>query len=262
MSGITTIGIIGGHGWMGRALGTALLNSKQITPENLLVSSRSGGNAYDAWPGVQDLRDNQALVDRADLIVLSVRPDQLGSLTLSVSDKPVISLLAMAPCKAIANRTGSQRIIRAMPNAAADIGEAYMPWYATPEATRADRECAQQLLGSCGKARELNTEPELDYMTALTGAGPAYPALLASAMLAHAKANGIADDLAFEAVMQTLSGGCQLLSHLNTNPTDMVNRLIDYQGTTAKGLQRMMDEGFNATVMAGLTAAHAAATDR
>lgn len=59
-------------------------------------------------------------------------------------------------------------------------------------------------------------------MTALTGAGPAFPALLASAMLAHAKKRGIADDIAFEAVMQTLVGGSQLLEHLNSDPGEMV----------------------------------------
>ncbi len=78
-------------------------------------------------------------------------------------------------------------------------------------------------------------------------------------MLAHAKEMGIADDIAFEAVMQTLVGGSRLLEHLNSDPKDMVNRLIEYRGTTAKGLQRMIDGGFQSTVLSGLNAAYQAA---
>jgi pyrroline-5-carboxylate reductase len=244
---------------MGRALGLALLEKGILTPDKLLISSRSGGDTYSAWPEVRDIRDNQELVDHSDLIVLSVRPEHLDELSLSAGNKPVVSLLAMASCETIKHHTGSERIIRAMPNAAAQIGQAYMPWYATPETTKADRAIAQQLLNSCGKARELSTEQELEYMTALSGGGPAYPALLASAMLANAKANGIDDEIAHEAVMQTLAGGSWLLSHLNAAPTDMVNRLIDYRGTTAKGLQALIDQGFQDVVSAGLDSAHNAA---
>lgn len=255
----SVVGIIGGHGWMGRALGLALLNQGLVSPSQLVVSSRSGGDAYDAWPEVRCVHDNHDLLALADLVVLSVRPDQLPALDLPVGDKPVISLLAMVSSAELARKTGSERIIRAMPNAAAQIGEAYMPWHASAATSRADRAAAQQLLSSCGKARELASEQDLDYMTALTGAGPAFPALLASAMLAHAKEMGITDAIAFEAVMQTLVGGSRLLEHLNTDPEDMVNRLIEYRGTTAQGLQCMIDKGFQSTVLAGLDAAYQAA---
>jgi pyrroline-5-carboxylate reductase len=46
---------------------------------------------------------------------------------------------------------------------------------------------------------------------------------------------------------------------LNTDPKHMVDRLIDYRGTTAKGLQGMIEQGFREAVMSGLSAAHRAA---
>ncbi|MFC3284131.1 pyrroline-5-carboxylate reductase family protein [Litchfieldella rifensis] len=261
MSQNTVIGIIGGHGWMGRALGLSLLEQGVVSAGQLVVSSRSGsGDAYRDWPDVRCVKDNRELVALADVIVLSVRPEDLASVDIEAQDKLVISLLAMASLQAISSQVGSRRVVRAMPNAAAEIRRAYFPWYASQQVTEADRQLVQALLESCGKARELPAERDLDYLTALSGAGPAYPALLAQAMLEHAKGMGIADDIAREAVMQTLVGGSLLLEKLGDDPGDMVERLIAYDGTTSKGLRTMIDGGIEQIIHRGLAEAHQAAS--
>ncbi|EPC02773.1 hypothetical protein L861_23455 [Litchfieldella anticariensis FP35 = DSM 16096] len=261
MSQDAVIGIVGGHGWMGRSLGIALLEQGIVSARQLVVSSRSGsGDAYRDWPDVRCVKDNQELVDLTDVIVLSVRPQDLASVNIAAHDKLVISLLAMASLQEISGQVGSRRVVRAMPNAAAEIRRAYFPWHASQQVSEADRQLVQALLESCGKARELPTERDLDYMTALSGAGPAYPALLAQSMLEHARQMGIADDIALEAVMQTLVGGSLLLERLGDDPGDMVERLISYDGTTAKGLRTMIDGGIEQIIHRGLAAAHQAAS--
>ncbi|MFC3285752.1 pyrroline-5-carboxylate reductase family protein [Litchfieldella rifensis] len=261
MSQNAVIGIIGGHGWMGRALGLSLLEQGVVSAGQLVVSSRSGsGDAYRDWPDVRCVKDNRELVALADVIVLSVRPQDLASVDIEAHDKLVISLLAMASLQAISRQVGSRRVVRAMPNAAAEIRRAYFPWYASQQVSDADRQLVQALLASCGKARELPAERDLDYLTALSGAGPAYPALLAQSMREHARQMGIADDIAREAVMQTLVGGSLLLERLGGDPSDMVERLIAYDGTTAQGLRTMIDEGIGQAIHRGLDAAHQAAS--
>ncbi|MDI5933142.1 pyrroline-5-carboxylate reductase dimerization domain-containing protein [Halomonas sp. LN1S58] len=261
MSQDAVIGIIGGHGWMGRSLGMALLEQNVVSPERLVISSRSGrGEAYRDWPDVRCVKDSRALVALADVIVLSVRPEDLASLDIEADDKLVISLLAMASLQEVASQVGSHRVVRAMPNAAAEIRRAYFPWYASSQVSAADKRLVHALLASCGTARELPAERDLDYLTALSGAGPAYPALLAQSMLEHARGMGLSDEIAREAVMQTLVGGSLLLEKLGTDPGDMVERLIAYDGTTAKGLRTMMDEGIAQAIHSGLDAAHRAAS--
>ncbi len=261
MSSDRVIGIIGGQGWMGQSLGRALLERKVVSPEQLVISSRSGsGEAYRDWPEVRCVEDNQELVDLADVIVLSIRPEDLASVDIAAHDKLVISLLAMASLQEVSSQLGSRRVVRAMPNAAAEIRRAYFPWYASQPVTEADKRLVQALLESCGAARELPTERDLDYLTALSGAGPAYPALLAQSMLEHARQMGIADDIALEAVMQILVGGSLLLERMGTEPGDMVERLISYDGTTAEGLRTMIDGGIHQTIHRGLAAAHRAAS--
>ncbi|MAO49529.1 MAG: NAD(P)-binding domain-containing protein [Halomonas sp.] len=261
MSQSEVVGIIGGHGWMGRALGLSLLERRIISADQLVVSSRSeNNNAYQDWPDVRRVKSNSELVELADVIVLSIRPDDLVSLNINANGKLVISLLAMASSEKIVSQVGSSRVIRAMPNAAAEIQRAYFPWYASEQVTEEDKQLVQTLLESCGKARELPEESNLDYLTALSGAGPAYPALLAQSMLEHAKQMDIADDIAQEAVMQTLVGGSLLLEQLGADPKEMVERLIAYNGTTAKGLSSMIEQGFHEAVHHGLTNAYRAAS--
>lgn len=261
MSQGPVIGIIGGNGWMGRSLGVALLERHVVPADRLVVTSRSGSSeAYRDWPDVRCVRDNRELAALADIIVLSVRPEDLPDVDIEAQDKLVISLLAMASSQEVSRQVGSRRVVRAMPNAAAEIRRAYFPWYASEQVSEADKRLVQALLESCGTARELPTEGDLDYLTALSGAGPAYPALLAQAMQEHARQNGIPDDIALEAVMQTLVGGSLLLEQLGTDPGDMVERLIAYDGTTAKGLRTMIDGGIHQTIHRGLAAAHRAAS--
>lgn len=255
------VGIIGGHGWMGRSLGVALLEENVVPACRLIVSSRSGsGTAYQDWPDVRCVKENHELIALADVIILSVRPEDLHGLDIKAYGKLVVSLLAMVSAQEIATRLGSQRVVRAMPNAAVEIRRAYFPWYASEQVTAADKQLVQTFLESCGTARELTSEHDLDYMTALSGAGPAYPAFLAQSMLEHARQMGITDEIAFEAVMQTLVGGSLLLEWLGSDPGDMVERLIAYDGITAKGLRTMREEGISHAIHCGLNAAHRAAT--
>lgn len=256
----TVIGIIGGQGWMGRSFGRAMLESGDFPAERLMISSRSGqGEAFRDWPEVRCLEDNQALVDRVDVVVLSVRPQDLDAIEIDACGKLVISLLAMTSLEAIIQRLGSRRVVRAMPNAAAEIRRAYFPWYAAPEVGGGDRELVQRLLASCGSAREVLAERDLDYLTALSGAGLAYPALLAQALLTHARQAEIDDEVAREAVLETLVGGALLLEREDVDPSKMVERLIAYEGTTSTGLRSMIDGGFERVVHRGLNEAYRAA---
>lgn len=258
----TVIGIIGGHGWMGRSLGLAWLEQDLLPATRLVVTSRSGGDSYRDWPEVRCMTDNRELADLADIIVLAVRPQELADIDIAVPGKLVISLLAMASLEEVARQVGSRRVVRAMPNAAVEIRRAYFPWYAGEEVTEADRRRVQQLLESCGKARELPTERDLDYLTALSGSGPAYPALLAQGMYEHALEMGIAEDIALEAVMGTLVGGSLVLESKEELPSEMINKLLSYNGTTAGGLKVMIDGGFKTLVKQGLSASYSAANKR
>jgi pyrroline-5-carboxylate reductase len=226
----------------------------------LVLSSRSGGvSGFDAWPAVRVTRDNRQLAQRAEVIVLSVRPEQFADVSIEAAGKLVISFMAGVSLDTLSARTGSQRIIRAMPNAAADIRQSYTPWFATELVTAADKAFTQAMFEACGSTDEVTSEAQLDYLTGLVGSGAAYPALLAEAMLAHALARGLPRQVAERAVRGVVVGASQLLGRDGMPPAEMLQAMLDYRGTTAAGLQAMIDTGFKTAVDAGLDAAEAAA---
>lgn len=253
-----TLGIIGGNGWLGSALGRAALAGGLIQAEALIVTGSRHGSRYDDWPGVI-AADDAALIEKADVVVLSVRPEQFEALAAPLGDRLVISLMAGVSLAALHHATGSDRLVRAMPNAAAAIGRSWTPWCATPAVDARERAFVGTLLSTCGAVEAFEDEAHIDYLTALTGSGPAFPALLAEALIDHARAQGIEASVAQRAVLESLAGSLALMREDESAPGDVVKRFLDYGGVTTEGLNAMIEGGLREAVSQGVSAAHRAA---
>nr|MDQ2705040.1 pyrroline-5-carboxylate reductase [Pseudomonadota bacterium] len=84
------------------------------------------------------------------------------------------------------------------------------------------------------------------------GSGPAFPALLAAAMVDHAVAFGLSREIAERAATTVLTGTGRLLEHRPESPDRVVDIFLRYRGTTAAGIEAMRDAGFDRSVAAGL----------
>lgn len=247
------VGIIGGLGWIGRSLGRALIETGRIAAGDLVILTRAGqpGEFYGhkvAWANsVADL------VAQADVIVVSVRPQDWPALDLQAQGKLVISVMAGVPLRALPSRT-----IRALPNAAAELRQSYTPWFAGPGVTAEDRATATQILTAIGTCDALDSEHQIDLMTATAGAGPAYSALLARAIIGFLQAEGVRPEVAQRSAEAMICGAAPLMAGKMAEVEDLVQVFLDYKGTTAAGLTRAMELGFEQAVKAAL----AAATDK
>jgi pyrroline-5-carboxylate reductase len=244
-----TLGIIGGTGWLGRAIAEALLETGFISPANLLVSNRTGNGAW--RPEVRVLADNQQLVMLSDVVVLSIRPEQFHDLQLDASGKLVISLMAGIPAAAISAATGAE-VVRAMPNAAVEIRQSYTPWFSASSLDEQDRRWVQRLFECVGAADEVPSEDCIDYLSALSGTGPAFAAMLHRALASQAVAAGIPEAIAQRAAQGVVVGGGQMLA--SRDPREMIEALMAYRGVTAAVLQSMADQGIDAIVGRALQA--------
>lgn len=253
MDGSVRIGIIGGNGWIGGALARAVIGAGLLQPSRLTLSCRSA--PPDWLPDATWTQDNQALVDRADVVILSVRPQDWPRIDISANDKLVVSVMAGIPITAIAARTGALRVARALPNAAADVGKSYTPWTASPAVTAADRSIIRGIFNTCGVEDEAPREADIDYLTGHSGTGPAYPALLATAMMRDAVAHGLPESMARRAVVSVLVGAGRLFEKTCENPADTVAAFVNYRGVTAAAIEAMLAGGFQDLISAGLAAA-------
>jgi pyrroline-5-carboxylate reductase len=246
-------GIIGGNGWLGNAMADAAVASGFIDPAHLTCSARSGSRGKVEIPGIYWTRDNAELAARSDVIVLSVRPDQFQAVDIDARGKVIVSVMAAVPASIIARRTNTDRVIRALPNAAASIRKSFTPWFAAKTADATTKQLVERFLTTFGEASEVAEERHIEYCVGLTGSGAAFPALLAQAMIAHAVSQGLSADFARRAVEGVVVNASQLITGLN--PTLIVNEMIEYRGTTAAALTEMTQRGFYGTINGGLEAA-------
>jgi len=247
------IGVIGGGGWLGGAIAQNVLDSGIAPAEHLTLSYRS--TRPSRFPGARWTSDNQELADLSDVIVVSVRPADWPALALSARGKLVISVMAGITLDELLTRSKTDRAVRALPNAAAEVGKSYTPWVASPGVTAEDRRFVKRLFDACGTGEEIPGEGELDYLTGLSGSGPAFPALLAAAMMRDAVSRGLRPDVAQRAVNAVLVGAGRLLEKNSQSPEATVETFLAYRGTTAAAIEAMRSAGFDTAVEAGLEAA-------
>lgn len=252
---VQTVGIIGGGGWLGGAIVERGLAAEVLSAEAVIVSGRSPrGGKFAAWPELTWTSDNTDLAARSDIVILSVRPEDFGSLHLDLQGKLAISVMAGVSMQTLWRRLNTGRIIRTMPNAACEIGRSFTPWFATEHATTADRGFVEALFSTCGDQAEVATEAQLDYLSGLSGTGPAYPALLAKALLKHATERGLSEAVAMKAVRGVIAS-CSMMDNDAFDPKATVDTFLAYRGVTAAGLAKMEELGLVEVVGAGLEAA-------
>lgn len=253
MSRPLKIGVIGANGWLGGAIVQALLDADITSPEHLVLSLRSGEPAR--FPAARWTRDNQDLADSVDLIIVSVRPADWPALTVKAAGKLVISVMAGIGLEQLIAGLDSERAVRSLPNAAAEVRASFTPWIAAPAVSAEERRLVGRIFEACGRSAELGSERELDYLTGLAGSGPAFPALLATAMMRHATAHGIEAAVARQAVTHLLIGAGRLFEKNGDDPANTVEVFLDYRGTTSAAIEAMRASGFDQAVGAGLAAA-------
>lgn len=252
-SGSYKIGIIGGAGWLGSAIARSLIRVGVADKSEIAVSSRSPRPLNSE--GIYQTADNGELARIADVVIISVRPEDAHLVDVDLQGKLLISVMAGVPSELLSTRHRTRRVVRALPNAAADVGLSYTPWFASSDTSLEDRRLVGTIFDACGTQDELTREEDIDFLTGLTGTGPAYPALLAVAMYNSARSHGINEDVAVRAVNGMLIGAGGLLQDRPVHPQNTVSAFVDYKGVTAAGIEAMQRRGFIEAVDEGIKAA-------
>jgi len=251
------LGIIGATGWLGSAFGTGLLEKRLWPAEGLVLLNRSGpASAYAAFPGVTWARDATELCDLCQTIVLSVRPEDFPVAGFRPRDHLLISFMAAWPMAELQAIAPGARIVRAMPNGGATTGQSYTPWLSGTGVTADDKSLVARLMSAMGQEDEIGSEAQLHYLSALSGSGAAYPALMARAMLDHATGQGLPLPIATRAVEAVICGSAGLLAGRLAEIPALLDTYHSYRGITAAGLSAATAAGFEEAIDAALSAAY------
>ncbi len=134
-------------------------------------------NKINALKGINLAKDNRDLLNKADTVILAVKPQDLDGVLREikghVKDKLIISIAAGIPTAYIEKALGNVRVIRAMPNIAAKIGESVSCICKGKNSGDDDLDFAQQLFYYLGTTKAID-EGLMNAATAISGSGPGY----------------------------------------------------------------------------------------
>jgi len=209
--------------------------------------------------GVYTSTTNTDIIARSDAVILAVKPQVMHAVlaqlqeALSARDCLLISIAAGIPMHSLQAWThGGQAIVRCMPNTPALVQTGASALYANAQCSVAQREIAEALLNAVGISCWLDSENDMDAVTALSGSGPAYFFLLMEAMQEAAIAMGLTTDTARQLCLQTALGAATLASQSDVDVGELRRRVTSPGGTTEAALKQFASDEFNAMVARAL----------
>jgi len=199
----------------------------------------------------------------ADIVVWAVKPQAFEAAAApclgNVDSALQLSVMAGVRSAAIVAATGSERVVRAMPNTPALIGQGIAGLFARPAVTDDDRIDAEGLLASTGELIWVGEESALDAVTALSGSGPAYVFLLLEALLDAGRQMGLSAPAARRFAEQTVAGSAALAAASSESPAELRRNVTSPGGTTEAALAVLEAHGVRDSFVAAVLAARARA---
>jgi pyrroline-5-carboxylate reductase len=249
-----TIGIIG-TGNMAEALIRGLVRADVARPEQILGSDpRPERQAEMArLYGIQTSGDNLEVARRADILLLSVKPQVMPKVLAEVHSHVrrsclVISIAAGIPTLAIERWLPGVRVVRTMPNTPALVDAGATAIAAGGHATADDLAAAKRIFESVGLTVVLD-ESQMDAVTGLSGSGPAYMFLIIEALSDAGVKVGLSRYNAQALAAQTVLGAAKLLLETNEHPGRLKDMVTSPGGTAIAGLHTLEEGGLRTTLM-------------
>jgi pyrroline-5-carboxylate reductase len=251
-----------GSGAIAEAMIAGLVRQQLARPENLLASGpriERGVQLHEKY-GIQPFTDNNEAVKEANLVVLSIKPQQLSAVLKGLRDIPsdafILSVVAGAPIQKIALALKIKAVVRAMPNTPAQIGEGITVWTVSPEVNPNQKDISCRLLGALGEEIFVEDERYLDMATALSGTGPTYVFLFMEALIDAGVHMGFSHRIAEQLVVKTLSGSLAYYQNIKSHPSVLRNQVTSPGGTSAEALYYLEKAGFRTAISRAIWAAY------
>ena len=203
--------------------------------------------------------DNLAAIAQADIVVFAVKPQVLAQVLRPLygqfDDKLVISIVAGAEIATISELLGTERVVRVMPNTPALVQTGAHGSYATEQVNSTDRELASQVLAATGLTIWVNSEAQIDAVTAVSGSGPAYFFYLMESMIRAGKNLGLDEKVATALTLQTALGAAQMAITSSNTPAELRKNVTSPNGTTQAAIEVFDHAQISQNIQAALAAA-------
>ena len=251
-----------GCGKIGESLLAGLLSAQWRESSEVVASCRREERAGElrGHYGIEATLSNGEAAAGAGLVVIAVKPQDIEALlgeigpTLS-PEQTVISVAAAIRTSRIEARIApGVPVVRAMPNAPSIVHEGIAGICAGAHAGDEHLRLAEEALSHLGPVVRVG-ERYMDAVTAVSGSGPAYFALLAEAMIEAGILLGLSREISTRLVVQTMLGTAKLLRDEHIHPVELREMVISPGGTTIRAIRELEQAGVRAAFLNAINAA-------
>jgi pyrroline-5-carboxylate reductase len=251
-----------GAGTIGESLLRGLLSGGWREPGEIVATVRDEDRARELAErhGIDVTLDNAAAVAGATLVVIAVKPQDFEALLGEIGgvltpEQTVLSVAAAIPTTAIERQIADGvPVVRAMPNRPATVHEAIAGICAGAHADEEHLHLAEEALSHLGAVVRV-PERYMDAVTAVSGSGPAYLALLAEAMIEAGILLGLSREISTQLVVQTMLGTARLLRDEGIHPVELREQVTSPGGTTIRAIRELERAGVRAAFLNAIQAA-------
>ena len=209
--------------------------------------------------GVTHVGSNAECANQAKYIILAVKPQYFDPVLKNIRNvvteaNVIISIAPGITIGQLKEKLGiEKRVVRAMPNTPALVGEGMAAIAPAKNVTKEETEEITAIFNSFGKS-EIVPEHLMDAVTAVSGSSPAYVYMMIEAMADAAVVEGMPRPQAYKFAAQAVLGSAQMVLETGKHPGELKDMVCSPGGTTIAAVAKLEESGFRSSIMQGMKA--------
>ncbi len=247
-----------GCGNMAQAMMKGIIAKGIFVPDQIIASRRNEKALLEVQSelGIQTTTDNREVAEKADIIILAVKPFQFADVIdqikdLVTTDKLVISIAAGQTIANIEALFGKEvRLVRTMPNTPALVMEGATGMCFNKQIREEDKKTAVELFESFGVVAVV-AESMIDIVIGVSGSSPAYVFMFIEAMADAAVADGMPRAQAYQLAAQSVLGSAKMVLETGRHPGELKDMVCSPGGTTIEAVRVLEEKGLRSAVIEG-----------
>jgi pyrroline-5-carboxylate reductase len=204
--------------------------------------------------GGEALATGTEVAERADVVVLCHKPQQLREVAEQISPRAIASILAATTTTQIEDAYPGVPVYRFIPNIPAEVRKGMLCYFPGRLAGEGPERELLEVFGRAGTILRLDEEPMIEPAMALMSCGPAFMALVAESFADAGIRHGLARDDAMRMVVETMGGTAAYLAANDWDAEGLRARVATPGGATERGLVRLEEEGLPSVCRAAIDA--------
>lgn len=245
-----------GTGNMASAMIGGILKNQILSAEEVIGSNRGAQKRESVKEqfGIYVTENNKEVAEKADIIVLSVKPQFYEEVIYEIRDvlRADQIVITIAPGKTLAwlaEKFGKDvKIVRTMPNTPALVGAGMTAMCPNEHMSEEETAYVRSLLESFGRV-EVVAERLMDVVVSTSGSSPAYIFMMIEAMADAAVSGGMPRTQAYQFAAQAVLGSAKMVLETGKHPGELKDMVCSPGGTTIEAVRTLEEYGFRSAVI-------------